>query len=107
VNDPAVKRVRESATAVGDPALTEDQARIEVDLVDGRTLSRFVEQSLGNLKRPLSDRQLDDKFREQAVLALPAAQVEALIDRCWIIDEIADVGELVRLAVPAEASATR
>jgi 2-methylcitrate dehydratase PrpD len=107
VNDPAVKRVRESATAVGDPSLTEDQARIEVDLVDGRTLSRFVEQSLGNLKRPLSDRQLDDKFREQAVLALPAVQVEALIDRCWMIDEMADVGELVRLAVPAEASATR
>ena len=36
VNDPAVKRVRERVTATGDPALTEDQAHIEVELADGR-----------------------------------------------------------------------
>ena len=103
VNDPHIKRVRESATAVGDPAITEDQARIEVDLNDGRTLSTFVEQSLGNLARPLSDRQLDDKFRDQAVLALPADDVESLIRLCWRIDELDDVNELVSAAVPAAA----
>ena len=103
VNDPQIKRVRESATAVGDPAITEDQARIEVDLHDGRTLSTFVEQSLGNLARPLSDRQLDDKFRDQAVLALPAADVESLIRLCWRIDELDEVNELVTAAVPAAA----
>ena len=42
--------------------------------MDGRVAPRFVEQSLGNVHRPLSDAQLDDKFRAQAVLALPAAQ---------------------------------
>ena len=103
VNDPHVKRVRESATAVGDPSITEDQARIDVELADGRILSRFVEQSLGNLGRPLSDRQLDDKFRDQAVLALPAADVEALIALCWRIDELDDVNALVTAAVPAAA----
>ena len=103
VNDPHIKRVRESATAVGDPAITEDQARIEVELADGRILSRFVEQSIGNLGRPLSDRQLDDKFRDQAVLALPAADVESLITLCWRIDELDDVNELVDAAVPAAA----
>ena len=76
VNDPQIKRVRERATAVGDPSITEDQARIEVELADGRTLSRFVEQSLGNIHRPMTDRQLDAKFRDQAVLALPAGEVE-------------------------------
>src|SRR5262247_3247733 len=64
VNDPAIKRVRESATAVGDPAITEDQAHIEVELKDGRRLTKFVEQSLGNIHRPLSDRQLEEKFRD-------------------------------------------
>src|SRR5262249_46658427 len=44
VNDPDVKRVREHATAVGDPSLTEDQARIEVELADGRVLTTFVAQ---------------------------------------------------------------
>jgi 2-methylcitrate dehydratase PrpD len=98
VNDPAIKRVRESATAVGDPSLTEDQANIEVELVSGEKISRFVEQSLGNIHRPLTDRQLDDKFRDQAVMALPAEQVERVIQLCWRIDQLADVGELVQQA---------
>jgi len=85
---------------VADVSLTEDQARIEVDLAGGRTVSRFVEQSLGNVHRPLSDRQLDDKFRDQAVLALPASQVEALIRLCWQIDELDNVGDVVSASVP-------
>ena len=72
VNDPAVKRVRERVTATGDPALTEDQAHVEVELADGRRVTWFVEQSLGNIHRPLSDRQLDDKFTRGAARALPA-----------------------------------
>lgn len=105
VNDPAVKRVRERATAVGDSSVTEDQARVEVELTDGRVLTRFVEESLGNLKRPLTDAQLNAKFRDQAVLALPSAQVDRLVDLCWRLDVLDDVGELVRAAAPASVPA--
>ena len=101
VNDPQIKRVRELVTAVGDPSITEDQARIEVDLTTGEKLTRFVEKSLGNIHRPMSDKQLEDKFRDQAVAALPAAQVEKAIALCWKIDELDDVAELIRAAVPA------
>jgi 2-methylcitrate dehydratase PrpD len=101
VNDPAVKRVREGVTAVGDPALTEDQARIEVELTDGRRLSWFVEQSLGNIHRPLSDRQLDEKFRRCATRALPDREANIVLDRCWRITELDDVAALVDATVPA------
>jgi 2-methylcitrate dehydratase PrpD len=107
VNDPQIKRVREAATAVGDPSITEDQAHIEVELKDGRRLTKFVEQSLGNIHRPLTDRQLEDKFRDQAVLVLPAGDVDALIQLCWRIDQLDDVGDLVTAAVPATARAER
>ncbi|MBZ5675414.1 MAG: MmgE/PrpD family protein [Acidobacteriia bacterium] len=103
VNDPQIKRVRDLVSAVGDPSVTEDQARIEVDLTTGEKLSRFVEQSLGNIHRPMSDKQLEDKFRDQAVAALPAAQVEKAIALCWKIDELDDVAELIRAAVPAQS----
>jgi 2-methylcitrate dehydratase PrpD len=102
VNDPQIKRVRELVTAVGDPSITEDQAHIEVDLASGQKLTRFVEKSLGNIHRPMSDKQLEAKFRDQAVAALPAAQVEKAIELCWKIDELGDVAELIRSAVPAE-----
>lgn len=99
VNDPEVKRVRQATTATGDPSLTEDQANIEVDLADGRTISHFVEQSLGNINKPLSDGQLDDKFRAQAVRALPAAQVDQSLALCWKLGQLADVRELIKWSV--------
>ncbi len=105
VNDATIARVRERTVAVGDRSLSEDQAHVEVELVDGRTLACFIEESLGNLKRPLSDRQLDDKFRDQATLWLPRAQVDAVLDVCWRIDRLDDVGELVKLTVPSLARA--
>jgi 2-methylcitrate dehydratase PrpD len=105
VNDPEVRRVRERTTAEADAALTEDQAAIEVDLTDGRTIRALVEQSLGNIHKPLSGPQLDDKFRAQAVRALPAGQVDAALALCWRIESLADVRELVRASVPAARTA--
>jgi len=100
INDPLIKRVHECVIATGDASITEDQSHIEVELLNGQKISCFVEQSLGNIHKPLSDRQLEGKFRDQAVLNLPAAQVENIIQLCWRIDELDDVGELVRATLP-------
>jgi 2-methylcitrate dehydratase PrpD len=100
VNDPQIKRVRELVSAMGDPSITEDQARIEVELTTGAKLEHFVEQSLGNIHRPMTDKQLEAKFRDQAVAALPTEQVQKAIGLCWKIDELDDVAELIQTAVP-------
>jgi 2-methylcitrate dehydratase PrpD len=100
VNDPAIKRVRESATAVADASITEDQANLELELVNGDKISRFVEKSLGNIHRPMTNQQLEEKFRDQAVLSLSAEQVERAIGLCWRIPELNDVNELIQSAVP-------
>jgi hypothetical protein len=63
-------------------------------------LTKFVEASLGNLKRPLSDRQLDAKFRDQGALALPRAQVDRVLDLCWRIESLADAGDIVKHSAP-------
>jgi 2-methylcitrate dehydratase PrpD len=107
VNDPDVKRVRESASAQGDPALTEDQAEVEVELIDGRRVRRFIEQSLGNVHRPLSDAQLDDKFRDQAQLVLPPQNVDRALSLCWRLEQLPDVRELIEASVPASAAVGR
>jgi hypothetical protein len=70
-------------------------------MADGSTHRLFVEQSLGNLHRPLSNTQLEDKFRDQAVLALPAAQVETLIADCWRIDTLDDAGAIAHGTRPS------
>jgi 2-methylcitrate dehydratase PrpD len=99
VNDPAVKRVREKVTAISDDSITEDQAHIEVELSDGRKLVRFIEQSLGNVHRPLSDKQLEEKLRDQCIPALSSGDVDRLIGLCWKIDRLDDVSEVIKATV--------
>jgi 2-methylcitrate dehydratase PrpD len=105
IRDPVLQRLRSVTTAAADPAVGDDQVRIEVELASGKVLELFVEESLGNLRRPLTDAQLEDKFRDQARLALPAERVDDLIEQCWRIDELDDVGELVRSTAPAGQAA--
>jgi 2-methylcitrate dehydratase PrpD len=100
VNDPAIRHVRDHTTAAGDASITEDQSCIEVELTNGEKLTRFVEKSLGNIHRPLTDAQLDAKFRDQAVLALSLEEVERLLAQCWKIDQLPDVNRLIQNAVP-------
>jgi 2-methylcitrate dehydratase PrpD len=105
--DPALQRVRAVTTAVGDDTITEDQVHIEVVLRNGQTLTKFVEQSLGNLHRPLSNEQLTEKFVDQAVLALPRHQVDAVVEQSWRIDTLANAGDLARATIPRAAGALR
>lgn len=104
VNDPLIRQVRERVVATGDPALTEDQARVDVELADGRVLRAAVEQSLGNIHRPLTDEQLNEKFRGQSVLSLPSAQVERALALCWQLADLPDASVLVDACVPEVAA---
>lgn len=101
VADPVLTRLRDRVRVSGDDGVTEDQVDIVVRMADGRQHQLFVEQSLGNIHRPLDNAALEDKFRDQAVLALPAAQVEQLIADCWRIDTLADAGAIARGTRPA------
>ena len=100
VNDPSVKGVRERVVAISDSSITEDQAHIEVELNDGRKLVRFIEQSLGNVHRPLSDKQLEEKLRDQCTLTLSDRDVDRLIELCWKIDKLDDVSDVIKATVP-------
>jgi 2-methylcitrate dehydratase PrpD len=95
VDDSLVRRVRERVVAVADASITEDQSNIEVELENGTVLKRFVECSVGNIKKPLSDRQLEDKFRDQ----VRVPQVDRLIEMCWGLDRLDKVSELVKATV--------
>ncbi len=101
VNDPPVKRVREATVAAADdPAVTEDGVVVRVTLKDGRAVEKRLEHSLGNLARPMSDRQLDAKFLDQAVLVLRKDRAEQLLAQTWKLDQAGDLGPLIKTAVP-------
>jgi 2-methylcitrate dehydratase PrpD len=106
VIDPSLRKVRERVTAIADATITEDQSKVEVDLTEGGVLPKggvlncFLEQSLGNIHRPLSDRQLEDKLRDQASTKLSSAQIDRLIDLCWRFEQLQDVNDLIKATAP-------
>lgn len=92
--------LRRKVSARADPALGKAQARATIRLADGRTLSSFVEHSLGSLENPLSDEGLSRKFNQLVEGILTPAQSARLADLCWGLPALEDASVLVKAAVP-------
>jgi len=99
VRDPRVVALRNRVSAREDSAIGRTEARVTIRARDGRTFSRHVEHALGTLARPMSDADLEAKFRGLARKVLPPAQIEEAIHLCWKIAGLQDAGALARAAV--------
>jgi|KBSMisStaDraftv2_1062788.scaffolds.fasta_scaffold17694_2 2-methylcitrate dehydratase PrpD len=107
VRDPAVIALRDKVTASIEQGVHEDAAYIAVKLKDGRVLTKHVEHAIGSLARPMTDKDLEAKFRGLAKAILSPAETDALIGLCWSIDKSNDASEIARAAVPAAALQAR
>jgi 2-methylcitrate dehydratase PrpD len=99
VRDPRVVALRNRVSTREDSAIGRTEARVIIRARDGRTFSRHVEHALGTLARPMSDADLEAKFRGLARKVLPPAQIEEAIHLCWKIAGLQDAGALARAAV--------
>jgi 2-methylcitrate dehydratase PrpD len=81
-----------------DTNLREDQARIRITLQDGRILDKTIEHAVGSVAKPMSDRQLEQKFEGLATGILPLDQIRRVIDLCWRIESLPAVGTLASAA---------
>ena len=77
--------------------MPEDSAQVTITMKDGRSHTETVPHATGAPENPLTDLQLEAKFRALALDALPRQRVERLLAMLWDVDKLADVGELVRL----------
>ena len=100
VSDPGVVALRQRVQARIDPALGEDAAHVCIRLKHGRVLERHVAHALGSLGNPMSDRALEDKFRDLSADVLDDAAIDAIIAACWSLERSADSASLARLTVP-------
>jgi 2-methylcitrate dehydratase PrpD len=76
-----------------------DKIRSRLDILtrDGRRLTRWADERYrGGPDNPLSDLELEEKFRDCAEGLLSAAAVEHLLDQVWRLEELPDVSDLVR-----------
>jgi 2-methylcitrate dehydratase PrpD len=71
---------------------------IEVDLVDGRTVSGHADFGKGSPTNPISDDELADKFHECAAWGgLPKANAQKVVERVFDLSRLKSIRELTRL----------
>lgn len=101
VNDPEWIALRNKVQAVVDATLKEDAAHIAITRGDGRVLNKHIVHAIGSLSRPMSDRDLEDKFARLCAPYLPKERCDALISAIWALEERGEAGQLAQLTVPA------
>jgi 2-methylcitrate dehydratase PrpD len=100
VNDPEVRRLRESTTAIADPLLKEISARVVVTLKNGTVHTQPVKRVTGSAENPMSDAELEAKVTGLAQGVLSPARTSALIAQCWALADADDAAALARTAIP-------
>lgn len=104
--DPQTVKLANMVNVVGDDAIDakgrshRHEIRMAVRLHSGETVRRDVTHALGSEHHPLDDAALERKFRGLAAAALPADQVDELVDAIWNLSDADDVRDLAALLVP-------
>ena len=60
-----------------------------------------VEYHRGHWRNPMSDAEVEGKFRPLAARVLPAARCDRLLDALWKLEDLPAAGDIIRLTVAA------
>lgn len=95
VRDPAVVALRHKVTATVDPSTCEDQAVVRIRLAGGRVVEERIEHAIGSVHQPMSDADLEAKFRALAGNVLDRESIDHTIALVWDLERLPDVRPLI------------
>src|ERR1051325_4523469 len=98
VNDPAVLAQRAKVTVEDDASIPADAAVVSLRTTSGDMLSAHIAHARGSIARPLSDRELEDKFRDLAAHGAPGVGAARLIDAVWGLEKTNNAAEVMKLS---------
>ena len=101
VLDPVTVALRKKVRIERDESIGRVQSHVYIRLRNGRTLERRVEHALGTLERPMSDADLEAKFRGLVDGILAQERADEIIRLCWAVETLPDAGAIVRAAAAA------
>jgi 2-methylcitrate dehydratase PrpD len=100
VSEPTVLDLRRKITVEEDANVPVETAFVTVQTTDGRRLERHIIEARGTMARPMTDADLEAKFRGLVDYGSPALDAGLLIEAIWSIGDDQDVGRIVRMTVP-------
>jgi 2-methylcitrate dehydratase len=71
--------------------------RLVVTLDDGRTLENKVEFPRGHARNPMSDAEVEKKFRTLVEPRLGKAKADKILATCWDLEKLKSAGDLIAL----------
>jgi 2-methylcitrate dehydratase PrpD len=102
VNDPKVVALRALVKVTTDPAVPSDEIFMTIKMKDGKTLEKHVLHAVGSLERPMSDGDLEEKFKGLTKGVLPDAQAAELLAMCWKLEGLTDISALAKAGAKRE-----
>ena len=70
---------------------------VKLTLKDGRVYTESVRHATGAPENPVTDAQLEEKFRTLAGDALPRRRAERLLEMLWNLEDVPEVTVLMAL----------
>ncbi len=99
VKDPTVMALRDRVEATIDKSLRDDESYVRIVLKDGRTLEKHVPHAIGSLERPMSDADLEAKFRGLCEPIIGKSTTAKLLSLCWDVAKLPDAAEICRASI--------
>lgn len=96
VRNSTVISLRDKVSVTADKEVSEHEAFVAVEFANGTKLEVHVEQALGSIEKPLSDKQLKEKFLEQVSIQIGEKQAAAAFGAFSQIANTTDVGKIAR-----------
>ena len=99
--DPVVLDLIEKITVETDPTMPvmSLEGKSEITTRDGRRFQKHIVTPHGMGDDPLTDKELEEKFREMAAKHMPEKQIKEIFDTIWNVEKIGDIGRLMGLMV--------
>jgi 2-methylcitrate dehydratase PrpD len=98
--DPVILDLIEKITIEVDPSMTRGREGMSVITTkDGRQFEKRIDTPHGFGDDPLTDGELEDKFRDMASKYMGAERIQKIFDTVWNADRLDNVNELTRLMV--------
>jgi 2-methylcitrate dehydratase PrpD len=103
VNDPSLQEMLRKVTVYVPPELKTKEsfekrfAEVTVHTKDGRVLKKKVHSPIGNPENPLSDAEVEEKFKDCAKSVLNKNEISRVIELVYNLGKVEDIGELMEI----------
>lgn len=100
ISDPQVHRLMQKIKVERNTELSAQypqamSARISVELNSGRAIQTRVDHARGHPKNPMSDAEVEAKFRELARPLLSGSRIDQILSQVWRLEELSDLRALL------------